>query len=190
MPGDKKGWRGPQSSDLPTPADEASHLQSICIAYLTGLQPTPGEIIGMHRRNSAIVFARLNDPVGGEPPSRSEQQHLPSRKTRPQSAQSDAEGHSRPHYPGVDNQLNKAMLTSCRRPDRGKIPKAFLVFPRDCVRKIRLIVCKSCTMNVNLRPNHINELSVAWSELSGRRGAFLPSSQSSPRFGLIDMHAP
>lgn len=41
----------------------------------------------------------------------------------------------------------------------------FFFFPSDCVRMIRLIVCKSCTMNVKLQLNHINELSVAWSKL-------------------------
>jgi hypothetical protein len=45
-------------------------------------------------------------------------------------------------------------------------------------------------MIVKLQPNHVNELSVAWSELSGKKEAFFPSSQSSPHFGLIDMHAP
>lgn len=46
---------------------------------------------------------------------------------------------------------------------------SLFLFPKDCVRTIRLIVCKSCTMNVKLQPNHINELSVAWSELSGKK---------------------
>lgn len=111
-----------------------------------------------------------NDLAGGEPRSRSAQQRLPSRKTRPQSAHSDADG-CRPHYSRIDNQLNKALVTSCRRPDRGKIPEAFF-FLRDRVRMIRLIVCKSCTMNVKLQPNHINELSVAWSELPGKEPPF------------------
>lgn len=65
-----------------------------------------------------------NDPAGGEPRSRTAQQRLPSRKTRPQSAHSDADGGT-PHYSRIDNQLNKALVTSCRRPDRGKIPEAF-----------------------------------------------------------------
>lgn len=71
-----------------------------------------------------------NDPAGGEPQSRSAQQRLPSRKTRPQSAHSDADGGGRPHYSGIDNQLNKAVVTSCTRPDRGKIPKAFSFFSK------------------------------------------------------------
>lgn len=119
---------------------------------------------------------------------RAAQQHLPSRKTRPQSAHSVAD-RSRPHCFVIDNQPNKIVLTSCSRPDRGKIPMAFS-FPRDWVSTVRLIVCKSCTMNVKLQLNHINELSVAWSELSRKKKAFLPSLQSNPHFSLIDMHTP
>ena len=177
QPTDEEEGRSPQCSDLPTQPRQPLHLHLICIAYLT-LAYTHWEksfYHGLKRGSAVVVFAQMIPWEQGLQ-SKSTQPSLPSRKTRPQSDHSDA-GRCRSRYSGMDDQLNKATVTSCTRPDRGKIPKCF---QETVLERFRLIACKSCTMNVKLHHHHINELSEAWSEFPQKRT--FPLSQNTSCF--------
>ena len=145
-------------------------MHLICMAYLTGLQLTLS-----HADKRLCRHVCANDPSEGGPQSEPTRQSRPSSKTRPQSDHSDA-GRCRWHFSGMDDQLNKAMVTSCTRPDRENSK----CFQETVLERFRLIACKSCTMNVKLHQHHINELSEVWSEFPQKRT--FPLSQNSSCF--------